>query len=158
MVAAEREEGGYAMRVLAISSATVVLLCACAYTGAPESVVRTGAPEPDVPKAAPELAERTPAPQSTVRAAVPESVLRIDNASLASFRASWQQLYRSLSPIERTNLNNAAVLIAFAPYRGVTEVPQSLRNSPIVPEMIRDQIDGMTYPQIIELSNKPAAD
>ena len=81
---------------------------------------------------------------------------RIDNASLASFRSSWQKMSDSLSASDRTKLNRAAALIAFAPY-GAASVPLSLKDSPIVPEVIRDQIHGMTFAQIVQLGAEHAA-
>jgi hypothetical protein len=83
-----------------------------------------------------------------------DSDVRIDNSSLETFHTTWDQLYQSLSRAERRNLENALVRIAFAPYRSVTEVPPDLLRGPIVPETIRDQIAGMNYAQIIELSEK----
>ncbi len=142
------------MRKLAILPAATALLCAC-ISVAPESrVVTSPAAAPVAPSPPPEPEVRVtpppPAPSKPVRAAA----VRIDNASLATFRATWQQLYDSLSPAERTKLHNAVALIAFSPYRDVTELPLNLTRSPIVPEMIRGQIDGLTYPQIVELSKR----
>ena len=142
------------MRTSAIFAVAVVQLGACIYTGAP-SEVRTRAPEAAVGRTAPESDVRPSAPPREVRTRARESALRIDSTSLASFRATWQQLYSSLSSTERANLDVAAARIAFSPYGGVAHVPQSLRNSPIVPEMVRQQIDGMTYSQIIEHSGRP---
>ncbi len=37
-------------------------------------------------------------------------------------------------------------------YGGAADIPRNLRSSPIVPEMIRDRIAGLTYTEIIALS------
>jgi hypothetical protein len=79
--------------------------------------------------------------------------VRIDNTSIESFRSTWERLYRGLSRAERRTIENAVVRIALAPYHSPTEVPQSL-NRGIGPEVIRGQIGGMTYDEIIQLSEK----
>jgi uncharacterized protein YjaG (DUF416 family) len=89
---------------------------------------------------------------------VSQSEFRIDNSSLQSFRETWQRLYRSLSRAERRNLENAIPLIAFSRYHSVTEVPPALLRGPIGPETIREQIAGMTYEEIIELSKTSAVE
>lgn len=89
---------------------------------------------------------------------VSQSEIRIDNSSLQSFRDTWQQLYRSLSRTKRRNLENAVPLIAFGRYHSVTEVPPALLRGPIGPETIREQIAGMTYAEIIELSKTSAVE
>jgi hypothetical protein len=131
------------MRKSAILTAVAALLGACSSLSPPESV---RAPEPiQAPEPQPE-----PAPQPKV-AARPREV-RIDNTSLESFRASWQRLRASLSPAQQANLQNAVARLTFEPYGGGADLPRNLRDSPIVPEMIRDRIAGLTYAQIIELS------
>ena len=144
------------MRRSALMSAAVVLLAACAHVDAPPSEVRVSAPLPEEADATESAAARASAPEPPRRTDTPKSPPRIDSTSLASFRRSWQELYGGLSPAEQARLTSAAAAIAFAPYRGATNVPLDLRYSPIVPEMVRDQIDGMTYLQIIELSRKSA--
>jgi hypothetical protein len=143
------------MRTSALVSAAAALLGACAHVDAPQTEVAVTAP----PVEAIETAEPpVPPPQPQQPPAVtPAAVARIDNTSLASFRRSWQELYTGLSDAEQARLTSAAAKIAFAPYRGVSSVPLDLRYSPIVPEMIRDQIAGMTYGEIIELSRKSAS-
>jgi hypothetical protein len=42
--------------------------------------------------------------------------------------------------------------LTFAPYGDASNLPRNLRDSPIVPEIIRDRIAGMTYAEIIALS------
>jgi hypothetical protein len=148
------------MRVATILPTAVLLRGAGAHVDAPEQEVRIFAPEAE-PETTPEAetTEKTEASASLAEprpTSEPGSAVRIDNTSLASFRESWQKLYSGLSTAEQTRLRRAAAAIAFAPYSGVTNVPQDLRNSPIVPEIIRDQIDGLTYQEIIELSRKSA--
>jgi outer membrane biosynthesis protein TonB len=137
------------MRKSAILTAVAALLGACSSLSPPESV---RAPEPiQAPEPQPEPAPPPqPAPQPKV-AARPREV-RIDNTSLESFRASWQRLRASLSPAQQANLQNAVARLTFEPYGGGADLPRNLRDSPIVPEMIRDRIAGLTYAQIIELS------
>jgi hypothetical protein len=89
-------------------------------------------------------------------AAPAETELRIDNSSTESFRASWQHLYESLSATQQRNLENAVILLALAPYRGKAPAPKNLKDGAFVSEMIRSQIAGMTYEEIIELSQKSA--
>jgi hypothetical protein len=122
------------MRKSATLTAVAALLGACSSLGPPE-VARTPGPVPQ-PKAA--------APRARA--------VRIDNTSLESFRASWQRLRASLSPAQQANLQNAVARLTFEPYGGATDLPRNLRDSPIVPEIIRDRIAGLTYAEIIELS------
>jgi hypothetical protein len=140
------------MRTLAISALAVVTLGGC-ISGPPP--VRDAA-VPSTAEAA--VVARTAVPPPPV-VPVPRpapAAPRIDNASLASFRSSWQKMSDSLSASDRTKLNRAAALIAFAPY-GAASVPLSLKDSPIVPEVIRDQIHGMTFAQIVRLGAEHAA-
>lgn len=107
----------------------------------PSSLVQTPVPPPVQPQA-----PRQP------RATPPQAAITIDNTSIDAFRASWGRLRSSLSPAQQTDLNDAVVRLAFAPYGGATNVPANLRNSPVVPEMIRHQIAGLTYAEIIALA------
>jgi hypothetical protein len=115
-------------------------------------------PEPvTVPAAAIEepTPREEPAPPATAEPQPPPrrpQALRIDNTSLASFRESWERLHASLSPAQRANLNNVVVELTFAGYGDAANVPANLRSSPIVPEMIRHRIAGLTYAEIIALS------
>lgn len=93
----------------------------------------------------PPVTQPQPAPRR------PQAV-RIDNSSLASFRSSWERLHASLSPAQRADLNHAVVELTFAGYGDAAKVPANLRSSPIVPEMIRDRIAGLTYAEIIALA------
>ena len=58
----------------------------------------------------------------------------------------------SLSPAQQTDLNDAIVQLTFADYGDVANYRANLRNSPIVPEMVRHRIAGLTYAEIIALS------
>jgi hypothetical protein len=111
------------------------------------------APLPVTTRAEPSVAvAQPPAPRPT-RATTPRpQVVRIDNSSLGSFRASWERLRTSLSPRQQNELNEAVVRLAFASYGGANGLPANLRNSPMVPEMVRDQIDGLSYAEILALS------
>jgi hypothetical protein len=103
----------------------------------------------------PEARPAQPSPQVTRQR--PPAAVRVDNASLESFRRSWQRLRASLSPAQQTTLNGAVASLAFAGYGSATDLPRNLRDSPIVPEMIRNRIDGMTYTEIVELSREAPA-
>jgi len=105
-------------------------------------------PQPEAPPAAP-----TSPPQAARQR--PPAAVRIDNASLESFRTSWQRLRANLSPAEQSALNGAVASLAFAGYDSHSDLPRNLRDNPIVPEMIRQRIDGMTYAEIVELSHEP---
>jgi hypothetical protein len=148
------------MRKLAILPVAAALLCACV-SGGPKSEGSTSAsaspaPAPVTPSAPPAPEARATPPQPAVGKPAVAAPVRIDNTTLATFRTTWRQLDASLSAAERARLNDAAKLIAFSPYAGATQLPLSLRNSPIVPEMIRDQLHGLTYPQIVERSKQLA--
>jgi hypothetical protein len=134
------------MRKSAMLAAATVLLGGCAVP--PRADVR---PDPvpartvsTVPEAPPQ--ELTPPPPTP-----PPQASRIDNSSIESFRTSWERLRASLSPAQQADLNVAVVRLTFARYGGATHLPANLRASPIVPEMIRDRIAGLTYAQIIAL-------
>jgi hypothetical protein len=141
------------MRKSVILTATLLLLGGCTgLTGPP----RTAAPPAPVPaRVEPPVAETQAPPQAVTppRATPrPAAAVRIDNTSIESFRASWERLRASLSPTQQTHLNNAVVRLTFAPYGGATNLPPDLRNSPMVPEMIRHRIDGLTYAEIVALA------
>jgi hypothetical protein len=134
------------MRKTAILALVTMLLGGCAGYAPPEPQARIGATRPPAEPAARRQAP-PPVTQPPRTAAI-----EIDNSSLASFRASWQRLYTSLSPAQRADLNDAIVQLTFADYGGAAHMPANLRASPIVPEMIRHQIAGLTYSEIIALS------
>jgi hypothetical protein len=142
------------MRRLVISTGVAALLGGCATAPTPESPLPAPAQaaraqaEPEAPRARPPAA-----PVTRQRSAA----VRVDNATLESFRSSWQRLRASLSPAQQTTLNGAIATLAFARYGSVSELPRNLRDSPIVPEMIRDRIDGMTYAEIVDLARDPPA-
>jgi hypothetical protein len=137
------------MRTSAMLTAVTLLLGGCAVVTSPPATVRP-ASLPARAEAPPERsASATPPPRATPRR--PQAV-RIDNASIESFRASWERLRSTLSPAQQAALNDAVVELTFARYGGATNIPGNLRSSPIVPEMIRDRIAGLTYAEIIALS------
>ena len=131
-------------------STMAALLGACSSMAPPQPVVE---PLPvQAPEAAPE--PPTPPPQATPRRAAPARPreIRIDNTSIESFRVSWERLRASLSPAQQADLQSAVTRITFARYGGATNLPRNLRDSPIVPEVIRDRIAGLSYAEIIALS------
>jgi hypothetical protein len=140
------------MRTKAMLTTVAWLLGGCTFTPL--------VPAPPVPDPVPEQAaaspesELEPALQPAAQARVvprrPQAV-RIDNSSIESFRASWERMRASLSPSQQADLSDAVVRLTFAGY-GAANIPTNLRSSPIVPEMVRDQIAGLTYSEIIALS------
>jgi len=139
------------MRKSATLTALAALLGACSSLGPPPSAPEPApvqAPEPQQPEPAP-----APPPVAQPRAtpARPREI-RIDNTSIESFRSSWERLRASLSPAQQTNLQSAVTRLTFARYGGGTDLPRNLRDSPIVPEIIRDRIAGLSYSEIIALS------
>ncbi len=142
------------MRRRLILTGVAVLLGGCASLRGPKP---TPLPTAEPPPAARSQPQARPAqtPQREIARPRPSTVVRIDNASLESFRSSWQRLRASLSPAQQTSLNGAAASLAFAGYGSLTDLPKNLRDNPIVPEMIRHRIDGMTYADIVALSRGP---
>jgi hypothetical protein len=90
------------------------------------------------------------APVAAAKPEAPEA--RIDNSSIEAFHASWDQLYKSLSRSEQQQLQFAVIRIALGHYQSAFDVPNDL--SGIRPETIRNEVDGMTYAEIIALANK----
>ena len=137
------------MRKSAVLTAVTMLLSGCASLSPPPTVpparVEIAAPPPEPEQPAQEPVQ----PQITPRQPQP---IRIDNTSIESFRASWERMRSSLSRAQQTDLNDAIVELTFADYGDVGELPPNLRNSPIVPEMVRHRIAGLTYAEIIALS------
>jgi hypothetical protein len=137
------------MRTTAMLTTVAWLLGGCTFTPL--------VPAPPVPDAAPEQAaapppepEPQPVAQARVVARRPQAV-RIDNTSIESFRSSWERMRASLSPAQQADLRKAVVQLTFAGY-GEANIPTNLRSSPIVPEMVRDRLAGLTFPEIIALS------
>jgi hypothetical protein len=140
------------MRTTAMLTTVAWLLGGCTFTPlVPAPPVADAAPEQ---AAAPPEPEPEPAPQPVVQARVaprrPQPV-RIDNTSIESFRSSWERMRASLSPAQQADLSNAVVRLTFADYGGAN-IPTNLRSSPIVPEMVRHQIAGLTFTEILALS------
>jgi hypothetical protein len=137
------------MRTSAMLTAVALLLGGCAVVTSPPAAVRPAS----LPARAEAPPERSPptAPSARATPRRPQAV-RIDNTSIESFRASWERLRSTLSPAQQAALNDAVVELTFARYGGATNIPGNLRSSPIVPEMIRDRIAGLTYAEIVALS------
>ena len=138
------------MRKSATLTAIAALLGACSSLGPPQSApepapVQAPEPQPEPAPAPPQAAQPRAAP------ARPREI-RIDNTSIASFRSSWDRLRASLSPAQQADLHSAVTRLTFARYGGGTDLPRNLRDSPIVPEIIRDRIAGLSYSEIIALS------
>lgn len=138
------------MRKSALNSAVATLLGACSTLSPPPAAppepvaVESEAPQVEAPPRA--AVQPPPAPPKRPRE------IRIDNRSLEAFRASWALLRASLSAPELAVLNDAVARLAFVGYGGASSLPVNLRNSPIVPEMIRDRIAGLSYAEIIALA------
>lgn len=134
------------MRKSALLTAVTFLFGGCsALTPAPSEVLR----EPVTTRPAPPPAD---AHSQQPRAPRRPQPIRIDNASIESFRASYERLRSSLSPVQQADLTDAVVRLVFARYGGAANIPGNLRSSPIVPEMVRHRIAGMTYAEIVALS------
>jgi hypothetical protein len=142
------------MRKTAMLTAVTMLLGGCTGLMGP---MRSETPAEPVPRPVPARAEPTvaeaqaPAPRQTRATPPRQQEIRIDNSSIDSFRASWQRLRATLSPMQQSDLNDAVVRLAFASYGGASDVPANLRNSPVVPETIRHRIAGLTYAEILAL-------
>lgn len=137
------------MRKSTLNPALAMLLSACSSLSSPPSLPPApvaATVEPPQPEAPPPVV-RPPAPPPQ-----PPSEIRIDNRSLEAFRESWARMRASLSLAELAALNDAVARLAFVRYGGATNLPVNLRSSPIVPELIRDRIAGLSYAEIIALS------
>ena len=128
------------------------LLCGCTSLNPPPPGARpVPVQAPDAPPA--DIALPPPAPEAAPRAAARQPrALRIDNTSIESFRATWQRLNAGLSTAERFALNGAVSRLAFARYPGMADLPNNLRNSPIVPETVRGRLHGLSYAEIVALA------
>jgi hypothetical protein len=138
---------GLSMRVWSMLTAAA-LLPGCTSLNPPPPVAR---PEPIQAREAPPAEVALPAPAPPPAAPQPKA-LRIDNTSIESFRATWQRLNAGLSPAKKAALDNAVARLAFARYPGGADLPRNLRNSPIVPETVRDRLHGLSYDEIVALS------
>ena len=142
------------MRRLVILTGVAALLAGCTSLRGPAP-----SPEPVPATEARSQPAARPAPASPPQVARqrPPAALKVDNASLESFRRSWRRLRASLSPAQQATLDGAVATLAFARYGSPADLPGNLRDNPIVPEMIRHRIAGMTYAEIVELSREPPA-
>jgi hypothetical protein len=137
------------MRKSALNSAVATLLGACSTLSPPPATP----PAPAAARTEPMQVEAPPRPAAEPARTPPRRprVIRIDGRSIEAFRESWALLRASLSPAELAVLNDAVVRLAFVRYGGATNLPVNLRSSPIVPELIRERIDGLSYSEIIAL-------
>jgi hypothetical protein len=134
------------MRKSALLTAVTFLLGGCSLLSpAPAEVPR----EPVTTLAAPPPADTRSQQPTAPRRPQP---IRIDNASIEAFRASYKELRASLSPVQQADLTDALVRLAFAQYGGAANIPGNLRSNAIVPEMVRHRIAGLTYAEIVALS------
>jgi hypothetical protein len=141
---------GLIMRKAAILPVVTLLLGGCAVVSPPRSDVR---PEP-VPAPPSPATAAMPPQQATPQRPAPQRVqaVRIDNSSMESFRASWERMRASLSPAQQSDLSSAVFRLTFAPYGSATSLPANLRSSPIIPEIVRERIAGLTYAEIVALA------
>ena len=81
------------------------------------------------------------------------TALRIDGSTPTTFQSSWDQLYKSLSPSQRSQLEVAILPIALGKYHSFVDVPPSTLAG-IGPQTIRSEIDGMSFREILDLAQK----
>jgi hypothetical protein len=140
------------MRKAALLTAIAVLVGGCSSLDPPPSLARPE-PVPERVEPPPDAPPPQPAPQPRAAAPRPRAAEpRIDNSSLDAFRTSWERLRASLTPEQRAMLSDAVTRLAFSGYAGAATLPVNLRNSPIVPELIRDRLAGLTYAEIVALA------
>lgn len=82
------------------------------------------------------------------------ATVRIDSSTPESFHASWKRLNKSLTPQQRSELSLAILPIALGKYTSLVDAPPALLNAGIGPDTIREQIDGMTFADIVDLAHK----
>jgi hypothetical protein len=82
------------------------------------------------------------------------AIIRIDGSTPEAFQASWDRLHSSLTRQQQSQLDLAILPIALGKYKSLTEVPPTLLATGIGPQTIRAEIDGLSFPQIIELANR----
>lgn len=80
--------------------------------------------------------------------------LRIDSSTPETFQASWKRLNNSLTSRERSELSLAILPIALGKYKSLLDAPPSLFTTDIRPETIREQIDGMSFAEIVDLAHR----
>jgi hypothetical protein len=137
------------MRKSALLTAIAMLLGGCVSVSPPLEVPPAPARTEVTPREPEQRPQEAEQPRPTPRLS---QAIRIDNSSIESFRASWERMRTSLPPAQQATLDDAVVELTFADYGDVGGLPPNLRNSPIVPEMVRHRIAGMTYAEIIALS------
>jgi len=82
------------------------------------------------------------------------TTLRINSSTPETFHASWKRLNKSLTSQERSQLSLAILPIALGKYKSLVDAPPALLNAGIGPDTIREQIDGMSFAEIVELGKK----
>jgi len=82
------------------------------------------------------------------------STLRIDSSTPEAFHASWKRLNNSLTSHERSELSLAILPIALGKYKSLMDAPPSLFTTGIGPDTIREQIDGMSFAEIVDLAHR----
>jgi hypothetical protein len=82
------------------------------------------------------------------------TTLRIDSSTPEAFHASWQRLNKSLTSQQRSELSLAILPIALGKYKSLVDAPPALLTAGIGPDTIREQIDGMTFAQIVDLAHR----
>lgn len=82
------------------------------------------------------------------------TALRINSSTPEAFHASWKRLNKSLTSQERSELSLAILPIALGKYKSLVDAPPALLNAGISPDTIREQIDGMSFAEIVELGKK----
>jgi hypothetical protein len=85
------------------------------------------------------------------------TALRIDSSTPEAFHASWKRLNSSLTSHERSELSLAILPIALGKYKSLVDAPPSLFTTGIGPDTIREQIDGMSFAEIVDLAQKQSA-
>jgi hypothetical protein len=82
---------------------------------------------------------------------------RIDSSTPEAFHASWKRLNKSLTSQQRSELSLAILPIALGKYKSLMDAPPALLNAGVSPDTIREQIDGMTFAEIVDLAHKQSA-
>ena len=82
------------------------------------------------------------------------TTLRIDSSTPEAFHASWKRLNHSLTSHERSELSLALLPIALGKYKSLLDAPPSLFTTGIGPDAIREQVDGMSFAEIVDLAHR----